>query len=163
ATASAFARFGGAITDGNIRDFLTAAPPAFCKTASKNARYRWTVRRTAAEMDQLTASLGIGSVRGIDVLERGIPGRAKAIKATGQRGDKTVRGELKIRQLFGGLSSAMFVVDVEKSGARPNAFVFSGGGFGHGVGMCQTGAMGMAEAGFKYTDILRHYYRGSRI
>ena len=162
ANAGAFARFGGAITDANIRDFLTAAPPAFCKTASKNARYRWTVRRSAEEMDKLTASLGIGSVRAIDVLERGISGRAKTIKVTGERGDKTVRGELKIRQLFGGLSSAMFVVDIEKSGAKPT-FVFSGGGFGHGVGMCQTGAIGMAEAGFKYVDILRHYYRGSRI
>ena len=160
--AGTFARFGGAITDANIRDFLSAAPPAFCKTASKNARYRWTVRRSADEMDKLTASLGIGSVRAIDVLERGISGRAKTIKVTGERGDKTVRGELKIRQLFGGLSSAMFVVDIEKSGARPS-FVFSGGGFGHGVGMCQTGAIGMAEAGFKYVDILRHYYRGSRI
>src|SRR5262249_33407013 len=157
------ARFGGAITDGNIRDFLKAAPPAFCKTASKNARYRWTVRRTAAEMDELTASLGVGSVRAVEVLERGISGRAKTLKVTGERGDRPVRGELRIRQLFGGLSSAMFVVDVEKTGARPSAFVFSGGGFGHGVGMCQTGAIGMAEAGFKYTDILRHYYRGSRI
>jgi SpoIID/LytB domain protein len=163
ANSGTYTRFGGAITDANIREFLTAAPPAFCKTASKNARYRWTVRRTAAEMDQMTASLGIGSVRSIEVLERGISGRAKTIKVTGERGDKTVRGELHIRQLFGGLSSAMFVVDVEKSGARPSAFVFSGGGFGHGVGMCQTGAMGMAEAGFKYTDILRHYYRGSKI
>jgi SpoIID/LytB domain protein len=163
ANANAFARFGGAITDANLREFLSAAPPAFCKTASKNARYRWTVRRTAAEMDRLVTPLGLASVHTIEVLERGISGRAKTIKVIGERGERTVRGELHIRQLFGGLPSAMFVVDVEKAGAHPSAFVFSGGGFGHGVGMCQTGAMGMAEAGFKYGDILRHYYRGSII
>ena len=34
-------------------------------------------------------------------------------------------------------------------------------GFGHGVGMCQMGAIGMASAGKRYAQILAHYYRGS--
>jgi len=49
------------------------------------------------------------------------------------------------------------------SGGDPNTFVFSGEGWGHGVGMSQFGAKGMAEAGIGYADILTHYYTGTRL
>lgn len=42
-------------------------------------------------------------------------------------------------------------------------FVFTGKGWGHGVGLCQVGAYGMALAGADYQDILRHYYTGVAI
>ncbi len=42
-----------------------------------------------------------------------------------------------------------------------DSWVFTGKGFGHGVGMCQYGARGMAAAGFNWTGILRHYYPGA--
>jgi stage II sporulation protein D len=46
---------------------------------------------------------------------------------------------------------------------QAGGFVFSGRGFGHGVGMCQWGAKGMAEQGADATQILQHYYPGSRV
>lgn len=49
------------------------------------------------------------------------------------------------------------------SGGDPDTFVFSGEGWGHGVGMSQYGAKAMAEAGFGYQDILKHYYTGTNI
>ena len=49
---------------------------------------------------------------------------------------------------------------IEKSG---NEFVFYGRGWGHGVGMCQWGAMGMAEQGYTAEKILMHYYPGTAI
>ena len=39
-------------------------------------------------------------------------------------------------------------------------FVFTGKGWGHGVGLCQVGAFGMAQAGSSYEQILKHYYTG---
>lgn len=45
----------------------------------------------------------------------------------------------------------------------PTSYVFSGAGWGHGVGMCQWGARGMAKLGFKYRDILKHYYPGTSL
>ena len=39
-------------------------------------------------------------------------------------------------------------------------FVFTGKGWGHGVGLCQVGAFGMARSGSAYADILKHYYTG---
>ncbi len=49
------------------------------------------------------------------------------------------------------------------SGGDPDTFVFSGEGWGHGVGMSQYGAKAMAESGFGYQDILKHYYTGTNI
>lgn len=49
------------------------------------------------------------------------------------------------------------------SDGDPNSYTFSGEGWGHGVGMSQYGAKGMAEAGISYSDILKHYYTGITI
>lgn len=46
---------------------------------------------------------------------------------------------------------------------RGHAVTFSGSGFGHGVGLCQWGAKGMAEKGKKASDILNFYYAGAEI
>lgn len=59
---------------------------------------------------------------------------------------KHVREDLKLRSTF-------FSVHTEG-----DKVVLSGRGFGHGVGLCQEGAMRMAKAGRSYTDILHHYY-----
>jgi SpoIID/LytB domain protein len=62
------------------------------------------------------------------------------------------------------LNSAMFEVRAEKDAkGRPVAWIFTGGGWGHGVGMCQTGAIGRAEAGQTYKEILSHYYSGAQV
>jgi len=77
---------------------------------------------------------------------------------TGDKGTVEVSGDLHIRRLLGGLKSTLF--DVKRDGA---SFVFHGAGFGHGVGMCQLGAIGMAEAGKAGSQILEHYYRGTHL
>ena len=118
--------------------------------------FRWTVTRSGAELAKLLAELGVGEVKAIEVLERGVSGRARAVRIVGARRTETVRGELRIRQTFGGLRSSLFMVEV-KGGAA----TFRGAGFGHGVGLCQVGSIGMAEAGKSYREILRHYYQGS--
>ena len=57
-----------------------------------------------------------------------------------------------------------FAVDVEPGpDGGPKAFVLTGAGWGHGVGMCQTGAIGRAQHGQNYREILSHYFNGARI
>lgn len=51
----------------------------------------------------------------------------------------------------------------QKSEADPDTYIFTGEGWGHGVGMSQYGAKGMAEAGFNYEEILTHYYSGTHL
>jgi SpoIID/LytB domain protein len=69
-----------------------------------------------------------------------------------------------IRSKLGGLRSNLFVVEPKlgKDGL-PEFFVFTGGGFGHGVGMDQSGAAGMADDGFTVEEILNHYYPGTTL
>jgi stage II sporulation protein D len=70
-----------------------------------------------------------------------------------------VRGG-RIRSALG-LREQLFVIDrkYDEQGRLTN-FVFTGRGWGHGVGMCQVGAYGMARAGLPYEQILKNYYTG---
>jgi SpoIID/LytB domain protein len=93
-----------------------------------------------------------------------VSGRARLLQISGEEGATTIRGELNIRRTFGMLNSAMFELKAEKDAkGRPTAWVFTGGGWGHGVGMCQTGAIGRAEAGQTYRQILDHYFNGAQV
>ncbi len=150
--------FAAGVSAENVERFIDNPPAAFCGQARLGAgeRYRWTVRRTAVELEKLLASFRLGRVQSIEVLKRGVSGRALAVRVTGTARSETIRGELRIRQTLGGLRSSLFVVTMQKGEA-----VFRGAGFGHGVGMCQTGSIGMAEADKSYKEILRHYYPGT--
>jgi len=147
--------YAAGVNTENVARFIDQPPAAYCGQAHLGAgdRFRWTVKRTAAELDKLLGRYRLGEIRAIEVPQRGVSGRALAVRVVGSARSETIRGELRIRQAFGGLRSSLFVVEVKDGDA-----IFRGAGFGHGVGMCQTGAVGMAEAGKKYREILRHYY-----
>jgi stage II sporulation protein D len=148
------------ITAENLAAFIDKPPSAYCGQAKLGAgdRFRWTVTRSPAELENLLGKYRLGPIKAIDVLERGVSGRARAVRVTGATRSEVIRGELRIRQAFGNLRSSLFVVGMQSGSA-----VFRGAGFGHGVGMCQTGAVGMAETGKSYREILRHYYPGTTL
>jgi stage II sporulation protein D len=149
-----------------LTDFLTLDAPHACRLSSfaQLAKYRWEKRFTAKELDEKTAALKLGSIFSLSVVERGVSGRARLLNLSGENGATQIRGELNIRRLFGMLNSAMFEVRLEKDAkGRPATWIFTGGGWGHGVGMCQTGAIGRAEAGQSYREILAHYYNGATV
>jgi len=161
ADARALAPFAAGVTDENLRAFLAAGDATFCgKSKWARGRHRWSVRLPAAEVDRMVAAElpEVGAVRELRAGKRGISGRIRELIVVGARGTARVAGELRIRRLFGGLKSSLFLP--RRDG---DAWVLDGAGFGHGVGMCQTGAIGMAEAGFDYRRILGHYYLGSRL
>lgn len=149
-----------------LAEFLSSELPVACRLASYSqpTRFRWDRKFSKAEMQRMTAHLGVGEIVSLVVEERGISGRATVLKITGDQETTRVYGELNIRRLFNMLPSSMFVVSrkLEESTQAEN-WVFQGGGFGHGVGMCQTGAIGRAEAGQTYREILEHYYSGAHV
>jgi SpoIID/LytB domain protein len=150
----------GLADESRLRAFLAAAPDAYCRRppAARRDRYRWERRFEPAELDQLLSPLGVGRVRALAVRARGVSGRARVLEVDGERGRAEVSGELRIRRVLRNLPSAMFVVD--RDGA---ATVLRGGGWGHGAGMCQWGAVGRAGAGQGYREILRAYYSGAEV
>ncbi len=86
------------------------------------------------------------------VAKIGTSSSSKSIKANDFR--------LKVIREFGtrSLKSTFFEID-----SRNDSLIFIGRGMGHGIGVCQWGALGLAESGWKYKDILRFYYGGIEI
>ncbi len=158
--AEARAWAGGLADEARLRAFLAAAPPAWCARArgARPDRYRWERRFSTEEMDAMLAPLGVGRVQALAVPSRGVSGRARSLRVSGSAGNAAVQGELRIRRLFHNLPSAMVIVERDATG-----WVFHGGGWGHGAGMCQWGAVGRAEAGQGYREILRAYYSGAEV
>ena len=155
------------ISEAQLATWVSGRPDTWCGRSRFNRhRYRWTKKITVARLNVLLGKLGAGQVRGLRVLSRGVSGRARLLQVTGSRGIRQLRGELNIRRSLGGLNSSMFVVTplpAGASGAAVTGFSFAGGGWGHGVGMCQTGATGMGAAGKSYKKILQHYYSNSTL
>jgi stage II sporulation protein D len=150
--------YASGVTSENVAAFIANPPSAYCGRSKLGAgdRFRWTVTRTKDELDKLLTKYQLGAIKSIEVLERGVSGRARSLRVSGGARSEVIHGELRIRQTFGNLRSSLFVVEVQAGAA-----IFRGAGFGHGVGMCQTGAIGMAETGKSYREILRHYYPGT--
>jgi SpoIID/LytB domain protein len=159
-TAAATEWHGDLRADAAVRRFVDARPDAWCARprARPRDRFRWERRLAPAELDRDAAPLGVGHVTALEVRARGVSGRARSLRVVGEAGQADVTGELRIRRLLGDLPSAMFVVDRDG-----DALVLRGGGWGHGAGMCQWGAVGRAEAGQDYREILRAYYSGAEV
>jgi stage II sporulation protein D len=105
------------------------------------------------------AAGGIGSIVDLRVLSRGSSRRVIDLEVVGTNGTAHVRGG-RIRSALG-LREQLFVIDRQyDEGGRVTGFVFTGRGWGHGVGMCQVGAYGLAKQGWSYEQILKAYYTG---
>ncbi|GMU92541.1 MAG: hypothetical protein AMXMBFR4_15990 [Candidatus Hydrogenedentota bacterium] len=146
----------------DVVNWLQLRPPAYCGEDSNG--YRWTRRFTAEQLDQLVNKVHpVGQIRSIETGERGVSGRLKWVRVVGSRGTATIEKELPIRQVFGGLPSAMVIIKSEPGPNGPSAWTFIGGGRGHGVGLCQHGARGLALEGAAGDAIVRHYFPGATL
>jgi len=142
----------------------------------QNSRYfQWKVQWTYDEMDAVLQnnpglSKIIGHLKSIKILARGSSGRVAAIQLDGEKGAIVVKGDdirrvLKFRDEKGELKplySTLFEitsVPIDNKGF----FIIEGSGWGHGVGMCQFGAVGMARKGATAEQILQHYFPGTKI
>jgi stage II sporulation protein D len=119
----------------------------------------WQLHKSKRELDAAFASLGIGEFTDLRVLERGASERPISTEITGAAGRRTVPA-LRLRTLLG-LRDSLFWYDIERNArGAVIGMTFYGRGWGHGVGMCQVGAYGMALDGAKYEQILKKYYAG---
>jgi stage II sporulation protein D len=119
----------------------------------------WQVRKTKAELDTAFRGLSIGEFTDMRVLQRGASERPINTEVIGSNGSATVPA-LRLRTLLT-LRDSLMSFDIERNaaGAVVGA-TFFGRGWGHGVGMCQVGAYGMALDGAGFEEILKKYYKG---
>ena len=119
----------------------------------------WVRRVSARELVlRLGSRLAGTEVRSIEIRRRGRSGRVVEAAIATDAGSATLTG-FDIRQALQ-LPELLFTVKKATGADGAPEFVFIGRGWGHGVGLCQNGAYGMALAGAKFDEILRHYYPG---
>jgi stage II sporulation protein D len=132
-----------------------------CPLAAGSPHFQWTLDLRLDELGELLkrGNVGVGAVRSIEVTERTASLRATAVTVRGTTGTQRLRGN-DFRRVVGydTLKSTLFAVAVDSEVAR-----FSGRGYGHGVGMCQWGAKGMAEQGASAWQILTFFYPGATL
>jgi SpoIID/LytB domain protein len=135
--------------------------------------HRWTFEWSAAEISSVVSAFAgqnVGRVLEINALERGPSGRVLKLEYVTDAGrfyatKDAIRASLKYINATGtptNLLSTLFYVEPvrDRKTKEVTGFIAYGGGFGHGVGMSQTGAVGMAQKGHSVDDILHHYYQG---
>jgi stage II sporulation protein D len=139
--------------------YLTSRTDRFC--IDKNLMPTWYQRSINWEKEfsqnTLQGIFGLSNITSISTTRRSQSSRVEEMVVRSTDRSITISGQYEIRNRLS-LNSTLFLV--EKRGAN---FVFIGNGFGHGVGMCQTGAVARATDGHKYTDILSFYYPHTHI
>ncbi len=174
------AEFGVLDTEEAAENFYMTKPEAF---DDQSPYYRWEKQWTASELSSVLAktlpaqaktgfiypnvssSDEVGNIISVNVLMRGKSGKIIRLQINTDKNTFIVNKELVIRRCFqkNGISlpSANFVVT--KSGEGNPIFIFTGGGFGHGVGLSQWGAGKMGTLGYTFDKILQHYYKGIKL
>ncbi|WP_405320584.1 SpoIID/LytB domain-containing protein [Frisingicoccus sp.] len=146
--------------------------------------FRWQVFIAAGDIEKgvdRVCQTDIGILQNISVLDRGESGVLKAIQIQGSENECTVYGEYRIRQIFSPenaeliphigesvtgwtmLPSGYIYFDPVIEGNQCQGYRIYGGGYGHGCGMSQNGAMKMAEHGKTYDEILKYFFPDSKL
>ena len=125
--------------------------------------HSWTKTWPIADLEKLLQKSfpRLRGLRSLLVMETDASGRAIQVKIEADSGAETIMGS-QLRDLLGrtSIKSTAFVVKIENGGV-----IFEGRGSGHGVGLCQFGANGLASPPHNCTfeQILKHYYRGVEV
>jgi stage II sporulation protein D len=160
----------------SVRDDAGEGTTPYC---SLSANFRWReewdadafvamVRQYGVTDNPAAANLG-GDLLDVRVDRRSRSGRVQDLGISTSKGEVQFHGDrtrwvLRRPGTNAILRSSLFKIGVTRgSDGRSRKVVATGGGNGHGIGMCQWGAMGMARAGTEYRDILAHYYKSTRL
>ncbi len=149
-----------------LRRWLLSWPGSYCRPSTDvhPSHFRWTRVISWRDLDEkVSRKLKLGRLKELRVLRRSAAGNVNTILVKGTRRSVKVKDEMQIRGLLGmgSLRSTLFVMELEYApDGKPETVVFHGGGWGHGVGLCQSGAMGRAEAGEDSTAIIKAYFKG---
>ncbi|MDR0645564.1 MAG: SpoIID/LytB domain-containing protein [Elusimicrobiota bacterium] len=130
------------------------------------AAFRWSRYIEEPQLREIIRrKKDIGKIKAVIALRRGISGYVNGVRIAGSKGSLILNKENEIKKYLalGMLRSTYFIAEPVLEKGEAKAFIFYGGGWGHGVGLCQTGAGGRAEAGQSFDEILNHYYTGTRL
>ncbi|MFQ3675872.1 MAG: SpoIID/LytB domain-containing protein, partial [Endomicrobiia bacterium] len=147
--------------------WLKTKPDVYCNLPQYcwPPEFRW-FRIVPIEIleEKINREKNVGKIKNVSLLSRSSAGNLQKVLIEGTNDSLVIELENKIKRLLGigPLRSTLFWLetDFNPDGSIKEIIIY-GGGWGHGVGMCQTGAAGMATKGFSYQKILQHYYPGT--
>jgi len=158
---------GGSTADDNDvwanqkdQPYLTSLDDSnFC---NNSPHYRWRAKISADSLHQIWQRRLGAPINSITISKKGADGRVRELALMGHS-LHLITGEdfraVTCRVLgWNTLKSTAFDLRIEK-----NVYLFTGRGLGHGLGLCQYGAVEMARRGYSYRKILRHYFPGTEI
>jgi len=149
---------------GEKAGVLVHSPSLEGIASDRSSRYfHWDVSYTPRELqEKISRYADVGRIEELRPLRHGVSERVVELEVIGSGGSAVLKG-LQIRWALG-LRENLFVIEKRYDElGRIKAWRFIGKGWGHGVGLCQVGASGMAISGADYREILRHYYSGIEI
>ncbi len=176
-------------TDRDFKTFLHTTSPTYCspdcvkpkyiqkylgKVDKSGSYYRWEMKYSQKEMTSIInqkLDLNAKAVNKLTSLKRGFSGRIIKLKInyvnkSGQEESIILNSEYDIRNALHKqflYSSAILIEQKINKKRYPDLFKFTGAGWGHGVGLCQIGALGMALNGYSSENILKHYFSNTKI
>ncbi len=155
-------------TPWQLEKWLQSEPEIYCNAI----KYVWAPEIRWARVIQpkdIEASLPrkkrVGRVQAVIPLKRSLSGHVLSVKIRGTKGEVVLKKEHQIRRILGlgPLRSTLFVVETTVRDGKASLFTLFGGGWGHGAGLCQSGAAGRADAGQTFSEILSHYFKNTRL
>ena len=133
-----------------------------CSFCLNSPHYYW---KASSDLKTIQKKLGDSynlksELKNISVAERNATGRVRSLELKTSEGETFIISAKDFRQLEGPdfIRSTNFSIVFEQ-----DKVIFSGKGWGHGVGLCQWGALGMSLKGYNYKQILQFYYPGAEI
>ena len=142
-------------------DLAPLSGGARCTFCRLSPHFYWQVKVPVSEIEEKMAKYGhpVGRILKIEIITQTSSGRVGSLRITGTAGDFVMAAK-DFRIWIGGdrIRSTCFAVILKEDMAE-----FSGRGWGHGVGLCQWGALGQALLGHDHEKILKFYYPGAEI
>lgn len=144
--------------------FLGEGADDWC--AHARLQHRWVrIVRLADWRRAMAETLDLRSLDSVIPLRRNPSGHLRKLRFAGQGKERDIEKELKLRAtlLPGAMLRSAALLPLVVAGRGDAWLVLAGAGFGHGVGLCQEGAVGQGRAGKKFDEILKFYYSGAKI
>ncbi|MCM8756679.1 MAG: SpoIID/LytB domain-containing protein [Candidatus Omnitrophica bacterium] len=154
------------LTPWEVELYFKEGEDSFCSHTYRKANFRWQRIYQSDDFNR-TFHFPIDELKNITILKKGDCQHIDRLELRNKENSKIIEGDLEIRRYLGNLRSSAFKIEVKykkiDNKRVPHSILLWGAGFGHGVGMCQEGTEIMAGQGFKYKEILRHYYKDIEI
>jgi stage II sporulation protein D len=137
-------------------------------TGASSDRYSplatWETTLTRKDINDKMRNLAgdIGDIRDLQPARIGKSGRVVQVQVVGSRASKAVNG-YRVRGALGLRDTLYTITRIKNPEGDVETFTFNGRGYGHGIGLCQVGAFGMAKAGKNFEEILKTYYQGVEV